>query len=216
MFESIGWIRKNTKRAVNRRARQNKAPEMGGPLRPPPFESTITFSKRFRFQASSALVDVSVSDSDVTRLLSVAQSPTQAFPIIGAAKIASVELWAPPATTPTSCSVEWAAGGQQIGAPQKIKSDTSMGATYCAHVLSKAPRGSPGSFWLFPNGDEVFSLNGPVGTIVDLTVTFVLANGAPVASTPITISGATAGYLYLLSLDSGGSGFLIPVSYLTA
>jgi len=175
----------NKKSAASRRRSQNKTPANRGSMRPPSFSATIQFSKRFRYQSSTALSNVSITDRDVLGLLAVAQSSTAALAIIGGAKIASVEMWGPPpaAGSTSTVSAEWTASNV-VGSPQARVSDTSMGATYCAHVKTAPPKTAYPGMWLFPNGVEVLQLNGPANTIVDMVLTFVLALGSPSTTHP--------------------------------
>jgi len=185
--------------------------------RPPPFSSTVQWAKRMRFSASTALVDELVYDDDILSLFQVATSATAAKSLIGSAKISSIEMWGPPAAvaSTSTVSVEWFPGVTGIGNPSKIVSDTSMGSTFCSHVKASPPKTALAGMWLAGNGNQLISLNGPIGTVVDIVITFVLADGPAQLDTTFTITGATAGDVFVAPLDNTANKYLVPVSYAT-
>jgi hypothetical protein len=195
-----------------------RVPRMNDVNHPPEFQSTVTFNKRLRFIASSAMVNVSITLEDLFDLLCVATSSTSAYQLATAIRLQVVEMWALNTSSDTSTvSVEYPSISNTPGAPTKVFSDTSVGQTFCAHVKAHTPALSNQSFWQCDNGggQSFILLNGPTGTIVDIGLQYVLRNGEAVLAVGGPVSGATAGQLYCRALDSNGSGLLVPQSFVT-
>lgn len=185
---------------------------------PPSFTPTYTLQHKYRFQASAVLMNVQITSRDFFDLLIVALTATTGVDLVTGFRIQNVEIWGPmaQALTPVTASIEYPGFQSSVGSPTKIKSDTSMGATEVAHVKYPPPPGSAQSFWQNQNTTNVFlQLNGPSGSIVDITMAVVLQDGeAPVAPTA-AIAGATPGQVYIRALDSNGAALLVPVSFPT-
>jgi hypothetical protein len=196
----------------------------------PPFNATFTAGKRLRFEASGAGT-VPVTVQDLFDLFCMATSAIAAYRLFSGVRVRKVQAWGPmPASlVPTTVALEWANAtnvAMSIGGPNRIVSDTSMGATRAAFVSGRPPAGSLASFWLSgvtPSSGvspTVFTLNLPSNTIVDLTLDFVLQNDLDGASqqpqaVSAAVAGASTGEIYLRKLDSNGAGLLVPVSYVT-
>jgi hypothetical protein len=149
----------------------------------------------------------------------MAATSTTAFPLLSGLKVEDVEIWGPMASDlkPVTVSVEYPSNvSGALSGPSRITSDSSMGSTSCAHVKVRPPAGSAASFWLSPGNDNIIILNAPANSIVDVTLSCTLADGANALVTgPLTVAGATAGDVLMLSLDSAGAKLLVPISYST-
>jgi hypothetical protein len=199
---------------VNRRARKTKAPIRRASLRPPPFDATIVVAKRFRFSSPAAQVRQGYVTADLTQLLGVAQSAIAGISILGGIRILSLEIWGPMASDlkPVTAAIEYVSlpsATAVVGGPSKIHSDTSMGSMACAHIRAAPPGNCLAGLWVSKVNAELFLLTCPANSIVDLSVEFVLANGTPLDNTSILIAGATAGDVFVNTLEGGQ---LVPVS----
>jgi len=203
-------------------ARKNQVSKRVQTLRvphPPSFQSTFQVAKVLRFIASAALVNVDISFVDLLDLVVMATSATAGYQLFSAFKLGKVSIWGPMAAalTPVTASIEYSPiGTAGIGGPQRIWSDTSMGATEAAYVSKAPPKESAQSKWQTDNaGTAFFRLNGPIGSIVDLAITYVMQNGQTPQVASTVLAGATVGQIYVRALDSNGATLLTPVSYPT-
>ncbi len=184
---------------------------------PPAFNATISYAKKFRFQTSAALVNVSISMTDILGLLAVADTTILASWLNSTFRFKSIELWGPMSSTlaPVTVSVEFPnTSTLGLSGSRRIASDTSMGATQVAHVKALPLPNSLQSFWQGTAGSQPFMiLNAPTNTIIDLSLDLVLQNG----ETPVTVAvvAATVGQVYCRALDLSTGSLCVPVSYVT-
>jgi hypothetical protein len=215
---------RSTDRRAGRPSRTRSSPAKNSPSSPPQFDAAILCSHRFRFIADEPLVDKLITASNLQQLLVACINPTTttAIPLVSAYKIRRVHIWGPPAAdlTPVTVSIEFVQGTGNTGARPSVYSDISVGATRNAHVSAAPPLKSATSQWQnvqqtggMPSTGAQFILNGPQSSIVDVELSFVLANGE--TPTPLFPTTGTVLGVACLSLD-GIAGSLIPVSYATA
>ena len=181
-------------------------------LHPQPVEAALRVTRKQRFIASAALTSGQVTVASLTGLYNMATSATTGQPLFSSARILQVEAWAPPGTTtPVTVALEWNGG---TFAPHKRVSDTSIGATFPAHIRCAPPDNWIFRDWVDETGTStvLFTIACPTGTVVDITAEFMLRNGESPPGAD-TIAGATAGEVYVRAPDS--SGFLVPNEYLT-
>jgi hypothetical protein len=201
-------MNKNSSSSSNRRGPRGTARA----LRPSQVPATLRVIRKQRFIASAALTGSTVSVGDFVGMYQMAATATTGFPLFSAARVLAVEMWGPPGTTtPTSVALEWRGGSFS---PHIREADTSIGATFPAHIRAVPPPNYLYSDFVDEIGTSsiMFDLTGPAGTVVDITAEFVLRNGeAPPAAT--TIVAATAGDVYVHPPDS--ARFLVPNNYLT-
>lgn len=182
-------------------------------------DAAVATTHRFRFQSNAALTNVVIGSSNLLGLLKMAATSTTAYALFNAVRIKRVSVWAPPASdlVPVTASLEYSigTGAGNIGNRPRVYSDTSVGSTRVAAVSAAPDKQSAAAMWqlrsssLTTNG-AVFTLNGPLNTIVDVELDAVLQNGetAPGAT---GATGATAGLIYADYLDNGG--LLTPLSW---
>jgi len=182
-------------------------------LGPPQFNANPEVTRRFRFVATGAY---SGSVTDVLLLTvcgNVAHSAAATYPIAQAVKLNAIEIFTPVAAQGTSVtvSVEWPASGQNM--PREV-SDTSISVTQGAHIYTVPPRQSLAAFWNTGSGSNLFSAVIPSGSIIDVWLSFVLADGDAGAGGSLTLAGATAGFMYYGALDNqtSAAAVLAPVS----
>jgi len=185
------------------------------PLAPPAFGASIVVTKTFRYESLAG----TTSDITQTSLLDswfMATTTLAGYRIVAAARIRRVTMWAPmdASLVPVTCSVQWPANAS-FGGVDKIKSDTSMGATVPARLSTKPPIGSLAYQWSSGSvGTAILcTLVYPINTIVDVDISYVVQNGQPPTAVTSAVFSATVGQVYLRPIDD--ANVLIPVSYPT-
>ncbi len=143
----------------------------------------------------------------------MAVTATQAYRIWDSVRIKRVEMWCavdPTTGSPVSPAIEFPGNS---GSGMKY-SDTALGFTDIAHVSASPPQSSLAWDWL-PSGatTTICELNVPKNTVVDmiLDVTFADIEAPPV----VGVVGAVPSLIYMRALDNNGSGYLVPIGYLT-
>jgi len=144
---------------------------------------------------------------------------TNCVALFSSIRLRKIEMWGPPSSSlaPVSVMVKYPAGANSsISNPEVTHSDTSIGATVPAHVVSKPPKMSLADSWLSSDtANSVFQLSFPINCVVDITYLGQMSFAIPGPSiTPpnFTTTGGTIGLLYVLALDATPStGLLIPV-----
>jgi len=186
--------------------------------KPDQFVPTVAVNHRFRFVATAARAADTLTVKSLGDLHCVAATATTAFQLAHFIKIKKIEVWGPPAGTSTTAtvSVDWQApNAGSFGTSGRV-SDTSMGSTECAHVVTRPPKGSQIAQW-----QEASSTNGlcvlayPLGTIIDVTYSYMMRDDATVQAVTTAPVGATAGANYVRALNSPVDANLVPVSYAT-
>jgi hypothetical protein len=198
--------------------RQNPRKSNGGARRSrisssiPQISSNITGTHRFRFIASSAIVNTSILTGDILKISGLfAATTVLLYPVNKTFRLKRVEVWAPTATSTTGaiCSVEWPTG--QTG-PTKEVSDISINVSEPAHLVAIPPPLSIASFWQQDGTTSMFVLNCPGGSVVDITIDYVQDDDGVASALPITVVGATVGTIYYGFLDGDTTHLLTPVS----
>lgn len=199
------------------------------PRQPPQFEPTFTVGHRLRYIANSAMSDLIVNTNTLMNQVVVALTTTTTGNLFTAFKLKAVYMWAgSTATMPVTISVEFfgsEAASSPFGVKPKVFSDTSVGQMRNAFLKAKPDPKSSAANWQIVNTQGSATsdtsgagliLNGPIGTIIDITITYVLQNsetpfGGPGATGPLTV-----GQIYMSQLDRGaGTQNVQPVGYLS-
>jgi hypothetical protein len=184
---------------------------------PPQYQAVPNFIQKFRFQASAAVTNVTITTADLMSLLVMANTTTTTTALISAFRLKKVYLWASPAAdlVPVTASVEFAniLANSGFGQKRYVHSDSSVGATRVASVKATPPLGTPAASYQnvtsatqTTNGCDII-LNGPSGMIVDIVIDMVLQNGEAPFTGP-AITGGTAGTIYWNTLDGTAAGIL--------
>ncbi len=149
----------------------------------------------------------------------MATTATAAYGLPKAFKLRKIEAWSPPASdgAATVLAVEDAATGLGFAAPSRRIEDVTMGQNRPAHVMWKPQADSLLSKWLDASGSigNLVELTGPTGTTFDVHLSWVLQDGETPTAVVAAVAGATAGQLYIRSLNSSGSNNIVPVSFST-
>jgi len=180
----------------------------------PPIVASLCLTKKFRFVASAAASDVTVSAKGIRQLIGMVSGGGgfQYYPYIDAFKIQSVELTAIGAIgTPVTVAMEWAGAANM----RSVRSeDTSMGIA-TAHVRATPPDRSQASLWQSSDTtDALMKLTGPTGTVCDLTLQMTLYDDVV---PELTLGVAGTNYAFsILPLDTAlasATGKFVPVGY---
>lgn len=187
-------------------------------IHPPPFVATWIVRRKIRFQCTSALTAKVIQIADFGDLWMTTPTAATGFQIANFIRIRKIEMWGPMASDliPVTVSTEWA--GTTIGLMGKssIQSDTSMGAERPAHLVSRPPAGSQIAQWFAcQGGNTVVTLNGPVNTIIDLSLDFVVRDDGTATAVATVPAGATVGATYVRALDTSGGAVIKPTSVAT-
>jgi hypothetical protein len=178
---------------------------------PYPFNNNPTYRRTFAYEssASESKDAVVVTSNCLECLMFAASSSTSGTSIVGAVRIVEVEMWGVSSSVSNEFSQMSLTWDTDYGPLRQI---TASGNTVMAgHIRSRPPRRSFAELWHnfgAPN-DNLFSLSGPVGTIVYVTIDFTLVDKTSIdLGHPMVCSGATAGQLYCNTyLDNTASSF---------
>lgn len=184
------------------------------PNEPTPFTSIFTrrIKRRLKF---SAAVNTAVSAQDITQLSGMmAVSPTLGVPIIWSFRLKKIEIWSPVQTSGTSvtCSIaDTSVDSTQNdfnGSYVKVV-DESISFDRPAHVWMKPAPSTPMGSW--HNGQpgaiavNLFGLQCPLGSIVDITMDVVDGFNTNANSYTQTLIGASVGTTYCHPLFGTGN-----------
>jgi len=178
----------------------------------PQLRTNVVKTHRFRFIASSALVNVPLTPTSLLGacggVCTVANSVLT--PFNRTVKIARLEMWAPTSssTTGATCAVNWIGSGSS---PNLEVSDTTINVSRPAHVLAYPPADSLSAFWSQPAATQLCTLSGPGGTVVDITLRYIETDQTTAVSDQAITTG-TLKVQYYLALDGPGTNLLVPVS----
>lgn len=194
--------------------------QRSGPLArmgPSQLRANIEVKHQYRFTSTSGGVTVITDQLLLSAAGVMATTTTVGHSLFNAVKLQKVEIWTPPAAqgAAVTCSVLWPPGNNS---PSREVSDTSVSVTAPAHIVTTPPPNSLCGFWNSGAGATLFTIVAPPGSIIDVSMSLVMNDGAPANSQAATLVAATVGHVYYCSLDSNisaGSVYL-PVSLSTA
>lgn len=208
-------------RKQNNRVRRNRNRQSGGStLFPSQIQATIQIDKVIRFKASAALTNAVVSSQDLLDLMCVATAANAAYRLPSAGKLRRIQAWAPPSSTGAAVTLALedlgVNGTGGFSGPSRRVEDVTMGQSRPAHVVFVPGPQSLTSKWFSENSAyDVFSITCPADTTFDVHASWTLQDGEAPVAVGAAVSGATAGALYIRSLNSSGSNNIPPVSYST-
>lgn len=218
----LGSVRRASHRPNVCPVKKHNHPNRGAPknVHPPQYVPTFEVRRKLRFQASSASV-ATITSQDLGDLWCVATGTTSATQLAEYIRVEKIEMWGPMASdlVPVTVSVDWTgstAVGGLFGKSNRV-SDTSMGSSEPAHVLSKVPPHSQiGQYQSVEVPSlPIMVLTFPDNTVIDLTMSIIVRDDGTATAVGAAVVGATPGANYLRSLDSNSTNALLPVSYPT-
>lgn len=181
---------------------------------PADISTDVLIRHTFRFVASTNGTYV-VGTKSLTALLSVCYTPNTAVRgLFYAARVNSVEVWAPPGAVGGFASIQCRWSGGTFGA-DVLRNDCSVSQAEPAHLMCRPPPRTTAAYW--SNNDApgpLFALGLATNSIVDLDVSLIVCNSSTTVVT--AVSAGTDGYTYAMALDSqGGTAYLAPQGYVT-
>jgi len=172
-------------------------------------------SRTIRFKVANEVVNIPVN-RDCLLYLAFA---TDFSGLVGntnysTVKLKRIKMWglSSDSNALTSCSIEW----QSTRGPATLVQD-SGNPFEPAHVDTRPPKSSEADFWsqcsssTTIRNEILFYITAPTGSIVDVTINYVEANGAQIASPSetlvinVVVPNTPSAYL-INSLDSRASG----------
>ncbi len=185
------------------------------------------FVRVFRFSASEAVSDIPITRQCLLRLIYDWNAvQTIGYFLFSGIKLDRVCIWGNNDTNSFSTvSLEW----QSRNGPSNLLTDTGT-LSRPAHVSTAPPRNSLAGFWsqfrdgVTTNQEVLFYLSCPQGSIVDVHVTCVIANGNAGTEvdhvTTVTVPGSVGMFYNVLNsitpTGAVGAGTLQPVSCASA
>jgi hypothetical protein len=185
---------------------------------PPMLDVTPTCHHVFRYANSSAsLVSVSVADM-LGALGGVAITSTLFAPWASSFKIKSLRFW-PADSTSSNNTVDafWNSGTSGQVRDQEMIKSLPEGITETGCFVFRPPVRSLAADWFAATATasaNIFSVQAPAGSILDVSVTFTLSNTFQAGN--ITLTAGTGGKIYYLALDGAASNLYPPAQLPTA
>ncbi len=204
-------MNKSKKISKNKSKIQNISPRLDNRLFLPPVKTQQTLRHTFRFQSNAGETRFAVTWADLLDMMWFAASSTTGYRLYQYVRLHKVEAWCPSRTdgtnlVPQSLNIEMVSVTAGLVCPGDVYSDTSMANTAPCHVVARPRKGALNSMWQASSTSSSFILTCPLGTVVDVDVSLtqsITAAGAAIQQAP---AGATAGTIYLGSLDGLRSG----------
>jgi len=196
----FGRLQKRFAAAAAPRQGRRPQPSANGPMQ---LRSNIELRHQFRF-ASTNGAPTAVTSSTLSGALGVvAVTAVLGVQIAQSFKVNQIEIWTPPASQGASatCSVLFPQTASDVA---REYSDTTVSVATPAHVVCSPPQRSLASFWQSSAGVALFTLVAPPGSVIDVWVSYVLADPTAFSGggAPATLVGATIGNTYYTALDS--------------
>jgi len=180
---------------------------------PPQIVSNVQVSHKYRFVSTSATSTAITPTSLLGAMGTLGTAALTNTAYFGSVKVASIEMWAPPASQGASTTISVNFIGT-ANSPNREYSDTTVSVATPAHLKCTPPAMSLASFWQVPSATALFTLIAPVGTIIDVMLTGIL-NDQDENPVNITVVTTAAGFSYYLSLDPVATHRYTPVSLAT-
>jgi hypothetical protein len=184
--------------------------QYSGPLEGPvQLKTNIEIKHQFRYVSSSGNTKAITDTLLMTAAGVSAQTAVIGNSIYQSVRVNRIEIWSPPSSqgSAVTCSVLFPSTGTVAQSMAREITDTTVSVAKPAHIVCSPPKESLCAFWQSGSyGQTLFSLTAPAGSIIDLWLSLVLADGA--VATPAqtaTLVGATVGNMYYCSLDSSTS-----------
>jgi hypothetical protein len=129
-----------------------------------------------RYEVLSAVSGSSglITRYDVLNFLLSGFSTNSCYRVAGSVRVNMISLWLSSAASGNQAlSITW----DCVAAPFVIKSSEQMGLARPAHVVSRPPKNSSASWWSVTGSNEsdnLFLLNCPAGTVIDVSFSYCL------------------------------------------
>jgi hypothetical protein len=186
---------------------------------PPMIQLTPIVKHVFRFRVTSTVNGTNVGVGGILGALgNIASATTTLRNLATAFRIHSVKLWLPGGSTGINSYIDWSNSATfGISPDYAIDKTTPDGITDTGVLVFKPPAKSLAGYWLansISGGSGVFAVTALAGSILDLEVSYCLANVYGTSS--VTITGpATVGNMYYLALNGPATNTIQPVGLTT-
>ncbi len=179
----------------------------------PQIRTNVIKRHKFRFAASGALSIVGPTGATILGALGTVCTVTNTTvaQFNKSFRIRSIEAWAPGSATPATLTLIWIG---LANSPNVEVSDTSITASFPAHIKTSPPPESSAWLWQVTGATQVFFITGPTGTVLDLDVDYIETDQTFAASTQ-AVSVGVLSQCYYLALDGPTSNLLVPVALTT-
>jgi len=204
---------------------------------PPVYDSSHHYTKRIRFLLTAALVDYTITSSDVCNLLLAVNDIPVADPIVATCsalwsrfRLINAEMWATASglTAASDISLEFVdpSNGTSSNSEARV-SDVAKSIDQYAYVKLKPKSPSVASQWQNATTTGFgIKINAPIGTLMDLVVEVYINNDDPVQTVLayLGVSGSpinpemVPGVVFLNYLDASPTGTtpgtIVPLDYI--
>jgi len=181
---------------------------------PPMLDTSVETRHTFRFRISTAVSSVGVGLGGVLGAMGVVGkvANTSVANIHSCARLIGFRVWLPAVVGSDGFLLDWFGDAGYVP-DSAVDSIIPDGITSTGCMAFSPPKNSLASFWLNSQnivlGTSLFSISGPVGTIIDMRVAGRLSNN--VGTSTISVATAAVGTMYYLALDGPGSNKIQPV-----
>lgn len=167
-------------------------------LKPNPI---IQYRQRYQVISALSVQEYAIYNAVTSRI--VATTATVGISLLKAIRIRRVQVWAAVTTQGTPAGVSILPTTDDPGnnsfndLPERIL-DVSISIDKPAYVDYRPKVTHPSGSWHYSNTitNGLFAISAPIGGIIDIDFEAILNANEPVATTVITLAGATAGTIY--------------------
>jgi len=201
---------------TSKNSRRGKTSRRNININPSQFESNVKGSHRYRFTATAAATQKSITDSSVIGALggfcTVVNNQVSCW--VNSFRIRRIEVWGAPQAlgSPSTVSIEWFGFGNS---PNLEFSDTSLSVSQNAHVVTTPPVNSLCHFWQKQTNTALFNVSCTANSVIDIYVDYVMVD-QDTAALAIAVAAGVVGTPYYLALDQQtGTHNFVPISLAT-
>jgi len=168
------------------------------PHPPPSGNTTLSHRCRLRFVSISAFAG-NITYQNLLDAINVATSASTAVDVFFCVRLKRVQIWSNGLTN-VSQTLEFTYGGLVVNGDEKMHTDMSMGIEP-AYIDARPSGKSQASFWNSSSTAVAWFMDIPANSVTDVVCEFrnnLIGTGPATQFAP---AGATAGAIYLRSLD---------------
>ncbi len=186
---------------------------------PPQLAIALRMGHTFRFSATAAITNRTLTFTELLDLLCMAVTTTSAYRLLASVKLKRIRIWAASSSGSAPVTVAFQPSSTVSGSfgSSVTYSDTVLGTARNAFLDVKIKDRDQVGQWHDANSNAGYGvITVPQGAVVDLTMSFTfLESSADVSAVSGSVSGATIGAVYTRYLDnSQATPQLIPVTYI--
>jgi hypothetical protein len=196
------------------RTPKRRSAARGRPAAPSRFPGRLSsnpaVTQKFRFQSIADGTDQPIYNKDLTNLLWFCTSSSVGYKLFSAVQLVSVEVWGiddgKSIAGQDAITLTWGTGGTTIGGPPMSIMEFGN-AIMPAHFKVSPPAGSAPSIWgaVLSSNSVAFYLSCGSGTVVDVTVRWILQDQTTGGAAAVAAGASTVGTIYQNYLDGSAS-----------